>query len=302
MNNELNWDDLRFVLSIQRTGTLSGAGRDLRLSHATIFRRLGELESRMGVKLFERSRTGYSPTTAGEEIANSALQIEEIVINAQRQIQGRDLQPKGTIYLTTTDSLFTGVLSPIFASFQIEYPEIKLDVSLSSVLFNLSRRECDIAIRPTLDPPQHLIGRKTISIPQAVYAAKRDLKELKKISNLASMTWIAPEQSMMYRELDYWMEKQGLINSVALRVNSLLGMASAARARLGVCALPCYLGDSDSDLERLIDTIPELSTDLWLLTHSDLRKTTRIRIFMDYLSNHLKEISQKVVKTSALEK
>ena len=299
MNNVLNWDDLRFVLSIHRTGTLSGAGRELRLSHATVFRHLGDIENRMGVKLFERSRTGYSPTAAGDEIANSAVLIEGIVINAQRQVQGRDLQPKGTIYLTTTDSLFAGILIPIFKSFQIEYPDIKLDISLSNTLFNLSRRECDVAIRPTLNPPQHLIGRKTISIPQAVYGQKWELLKYKNISDLVSMTWIAPEESMMYQELDCWMVEQGLTDSVSLRVNSLVGMASAAKAGLGVCDLPCYIGDHDSELGRLTDTIPELSTDLWLLTHSDLRKNIRIRIFMDYLSSNIKSIRMKVDDTSA---
>ena len=153
MNNRLNWDDLRFVLSIYKMGTLSGAGRNLGLSHATVFRHLKEIESRLGVKLFERSRTGYSPTLAGNEIADSAMQIEDIVFNVERQIQGRDLQPRGTIHLTTTDSLFVGILSPIISTFQSQYPEIKLNISLSNVLFNFNRHECDVAIRPTNTPP-----------------------------------------------------------------------------------------------------------------------------------------------------
>ncbi len=67
MNTGLRWDDLRIALAVATAGSLSGAGRSLGLSHATVFRRLRDIEDRLGVRLFERSRTGYAPTTAGED-------------------------------------------------------------------------------------------------------------------------------------------------------------------------------------------------------------------------------------------
>ena len=90
------------------------------------------------------------------------------------------------------------------------------------------------------------------------------------------------------------MSETGLSNSILLRVNSLLAMAGATKDGLGVCALPCYLGDCDPELKRVTKIIPELSTDLWLLTHCDLRKNVRIRIFMDYLYYELKKTYKKI--------
>ncbi|WP_372972618.1 LysR family transcriptional regulator [Marinobacter sp.] len=66
MNEQrVRWDDLQIVLAIAETGSLSGAGRRLRTSHATVYRRLADMEQRLGVALFHRTRSGYVQTTAG---------------------------------------------------------------------------------------------------------------------------------------------------------------------------------------------------------------------------------------------
>ncbi|MGM0559641.1 MAG: LysR family transcriptional regulator, partial [Pseudomonadota bacterium] len=151
------WDDLRVVRAIAEMGSLSGAGRRLGLSHATVFRRLGEIEARLGVRLFERARGGYSPTPAGEDLAATAGRVEAEVLEVERRLAGQDLRPAGSLRVTTTDTLLSGLLSPLFTEFRQAFPEIALEVSLSNNLFNLSRREADVAIRPVQDPPDTLV-------------------------------------------------------------------------------------------------------------------------------------------------
>ena len=158
MNNTSSWDDLRLVLAIFDAGSLSGAGRILELSHATVFRRLNHVEQNLGVSLFQRSRSGYQPTLAGEEFAATAREIKAQINKLERSVIGQDLKPSGTIRLTTLDSLLFGLLAPLLASFQRDYPEISLEVSVSNQLFDLSKREADIAIRPTSAPSETLFG------------------------------------------------------------------------------------------------------------------------------------------------
>lgn len=289
MNNGFYWDDLRFVLAIHNSSTLSGAGRILGLSHATVFRRLRDMEKRMGVTLFERSRAGVCPTLAGEEAAEAARLIESLVCDVERQIQGKDLSPTGTVRITTTDSLFVGLLSPIMKTFRVKYPEIKLEMSLSNDVFNLSSRDTDIAIRPLITPPDHLIGRKTISIDQAIYGQKGLYSNASERNALGVLPWVGPNDDMGYQELDCWMLENDYNQSVHCRVNSVLGMVAAVRDGLGIAALPCYLADVDPNLARLSQVIPELSTDLWLLVHTDLRRNIRIRITLDYLVSCIRD-------------
>src|SRR5918999_3199739 len=109
----LRWDELRLVLAIGRSGTLSGGARRLAIDHSTAFRRLGALEARLGVRLFERARDGYVATAAGEAVIAAAARFDETVGELERRLAGEDLRPSGTVRVTTTDTLL-GLLAPLF--------------------------------------------------------------------------------------------------------------------------------------------------------------------------------------------
>ncbi len=294
MNRQSSWDDLRLILAVVEAGTLSGAGRRLGLSHATVYRRLGEIEGRLGVKLFDRGRTGYAATAAGEELAAAARRIETEVLNIERRIAGRDLRPSGVVRATTTDTLFVGLLSPILADFRNAYPDISLEIAISNELFSLSKREADVAVRPSMAPPETLVGRKVGTIAQAIYGRKDLIAENAIDLDIRTVEWVRPDERMAYRILDRWMTEQELDEHCKYRVDSLLGMLAAARDGAGLAVLPCYLADSDERLVRIGEAIPALSTDLWLLTHPDLRKTARILAFSDFVADAVKDSSARL--------
>lgn len=280
---EIAWDDLRTVLAIARGGSLSAAARSLDVSHATVFRRLGAIERRLGARLFERGRTGYAPTPAGEELAATAGRVEAEVLAARRRIAGRDLQPAGTVRLTTTDTLLTGLLSPILAEFRKACPDIALEIVVPSRLVDLSRRDADVAVRPTRSPPEHLVGRRIGRIAQAVYASRAAVGDAPG-PDAADGQWVGPDETMGYRMLLDWMSEQGLDGRCRYRVDTVVGLHAAIRDGIGVGVMPCYLGDADPRLVRVGEPIGELALDLWLLTHPDLRRTARIRALMDHLA------------------
>jgi len=279
MHTNLAWDDLRIIGAVADAGSLSGAARQLGVNHATVFRRLGAIEERLGVMLFERSRVGYIPTVAGEEAAAAASRIAAEVSDVERRVLGRDLRPRGTVRVTTTDTLFVGMLSPILADFRAAYPDINLEVVASSRVADLARREADIAVRPESHPPEHLVGRRVGTITQAVYQRLG--------AHGRSDEWIGPDPGMGYRLLEKWMQAQGHDPHCHFRVDSVLGMRAAARDGIGRAVLPCYIGDPDGELERISEPIPELAADLWILLHPDLRNAARIRAAADYLAGSL---------------
>lgn len=280
--HQVSWDDLRTVLAIAQSGSLSGAARALGVSHATVFRRLGGIEERLGVRLFERRRTGYTPTTAGEEVAAAAGRIESEVTGIERRVAGRDLLPSGTVRVTTTDTLLQGLLSPVLADFRRSYPDIHLEVAVSNTLFSLSRREADVAVRPTLTPPENLVGRRIGRIDQAVYGASNVFTQPD--NDLEAVAWIGPDEGMAYRQLETWMTAEGHDARCHYRVDTLQGIQAGVRDGLGVAVLPRYLGDADEQLVALSGSIPALATDLWLLTHTDLRRVARIRAFTAFVA------------------
>jgi len=280
MNSKLSWDDLKIVAAIGTAGSLAGAARKLAASHATVYRRLGRIEAEMGVRLFDRGRDGYAPTVAGEEVLALADRVGADVLAVERRLAGQDLKPSGTVRVTTTDSLYVGLLAPILASFQQEFPDISLEVAVSNRPYDLSKREADVAVRPSAAPSESLIGRQVGRIAQAVYGRAGN-----PAVDLDQMRWVGADEAMQYRELDRWMAKNGLAALCVHRTDSVLAMQAAARSGVGLAALPLYLGEEDPALQRLTAPVEDLATDLWVLVHNDLRTVARIKSFTGAISD-----------------
>ncbi len=282
-----SWDDLRTVLAIGRAGSLSGAARILRVSHPTVFRRLNQIERRLGVRLFERKRFGYTLTVAGEELVAVAERVEADVAVVERRLAGQDLRPSGTVRVTTTDTL-VGLLTPVFAEFRAAHAGIELDLIVSSEVLNISRRDADVAIRPSRQVPENLIGRKASEIGMAVYGHQRLLAGRRRDVALADYPWVGPDESLSYLPLARWLRERRLDERLVYRTNTLLGCREAARGGIGLAVLPCMLGDPAPELVRVGPLLDELRGELWLLTHRDLRDVVRIRVFLDFVTEALR--------------
>ncbi|RAR63013.1 LysR family transcriptional regulator [Onishia taeanensis] len=290
----VRWDDLRVVLAIHAAGSLSGAARRLGLSHATVFRRLDGIERRLGVSLFVRGRRGYTPTPAGEDMAATGARVEREVLGAERRVAGRDLRLSGTLRVTTTDTLLAGLLAPLLADFRRMHPDIVLEVAVSNQLYNLTRRDADVAVRPSSTPPEMLVGRRIGEIAQAVYGSRECQANNAAEQDWHGLDWVGPDAQLGYSALEAWMEHQAVAATCRYRLDSMLGMFSAVREGAGVAVLPCYLADADSRLVRLSEPLAELSTDLWLLTHPDLRRVARIRAFLDFIAEAVIERQERM--------
>jgi DNA-binding transcriptional LysR family regulator len=274
----LAWDDLQLVLLIGRHGGLSGAARALGVNHATVFRRLNAAETRLGVRLFERFRTGYAATPAGETAIALAERMAEEVEALERRLAGQDLRASGTVRVTTTDTLLP-LLADCLAELRQREPAILVELVASNTFFSLTRREADIAVRPTAEPPETLVGRRIADIAYAIYAARGHA--------VAGQAWLAPDEALAYLPSARWLRHHVPESWVVGRANTLLGLRELARAGLGLAALPCFLGDVDPNLVRVGDPVPELAGALWLLTHEDLRHVARVRAVMDGLAASL---------------
>ncbi|WP_423822493.1 LysR family transcriptional regulator [Salinisphaera sp. SPP-AMP-43] len=274
---DLDWNALRLVLAIARSGSLAGAARGLGVAHATIFRRLNAVEQRIGVSLFERARSGYRPTAAGADMVAAAERIEREVIGVEQRVLECQAQPSGTVRLTTTDTLFEGLLAAILADCRRDYPDIALEVAVSNDTYSLTRRQADMAVRAVNQPPEHLVGWRLGQVAMAVYTQANAAPR-------AAYEWVGLDDSVYFPALEAWLAERGDIASrCGYRLDTLLGLRAALRHGAGRGVLPCYLGDSDPDLVRVDEPIETLGTDLWLLVHPDLKRVARIRAVRDLL-------------------
>lgn len=279
-----NWDDLRLFLELTRQGSARAAAEALGVSHSTIVRRVERLEKSLDAKLFDRDYTGYRPTAAGETLLASAESAEQAVLAADRQLRGKDAQLQGEIRLTTPDILAAYFLFPELHSFQQQYRQIELSILISYDVFDLARREADIAIRflgAKQDPPDDLIGRKLGDVYSCYYASESYLQEVEPWSENSEASWIG------WGETDRnpaWVRSSPFPDApVHGHVNNAMLQATAVQNGLGLGTLPCFVGDRIPGVVRIPGCEPYGNYSVWMLSHPDLRDAARHREFRRFI-------------------
>jgi molybdate transport repressor ModE-like protein len=270
-------NDLRLVAAIADAGSLSGAARRLGVNHATAFRRLRNVEARLGVRLFERSAGGYAATVAGEELARAGAMIEHEAAESFRKVAGRDLRLNGLVRITTTDAIASTFVGPIARACRERHAEISLQVITTMEIHNLSKRDADIAIRPSSQPPEHLISEHIAPLTYAVYGSKTYLQRRRNVKELSEHEWIALDDSLILNRTIKWLAKVKPLETVQLRTSTFLGARQACADDLGLAVLPCFLGDTHRALKRVTSPLADCKAELWLLRHPDLRETARVK-------------------------
>lgn len=286
--HDFDWDDLRFFLAVSERGSISAAATYLKVNHSTVLRRLAGLENRLAVRLFDRLPQGYRITAQGEELRNQLRLVKEQIEATERSLGGRDLAPSGLIRVTTTDTLIGGLLMPLLGEFKTSYPAISLEIIINNYFFNLTRREADVAVRPSNRVPENLVGRRLGRLRSAVYASRNYLKKRGKRTDWAAYDWVAPEEALAHLAQAKWMRANVPEHRVVVRVDSLLTMVDAVRCGLGAGMLLCLLADSKKELVRLSKPVDELDTEVWILTHPSLKRVARIQAFTDFLYKRLR--------------
>jgi DNA-binding transcriptional LysR family regulator len=278
----MNWDDLRFVLALARRRTLIAAAATLGTTHTTVARRLQGMEADLGTRLFDATLDGYVPTAAGLQVIQSAERTETDLLALEARILGGDAKLEGKLRVTTMDVLFTRYRET-FTSFIDRYPGIELTLGCTDSEASLTRREADVALRMTNQPPEHLVGRKVGRVEFAVYASRALARRVGSRAAFRAWPWLHWDERLMARWLDGWLAEHAPGARVALRVDvSSLVLREVVASGAGVHFLACAEGDADRRLRRIGPVQAAYGRDVWLLTLPDLRTTSRVRAFMDH--------------------
>ena len=283
MTHRIGWDELRFVLAVADHGSLAAAARKLGVNHTTVLRRIQAFEKAHRLRLFDRLPTGYALTTEGEELIVAARSIDDTVATLERRIAGQDLKLEGTIRVTTTDSLMATIVPPHLASFRARHPRITIEMVMTNAHLSLTKRDADVAIRPTRRPPDALVATRAADFGLGIYGARAYLDK-NPDRRLRDHVWLAGEEILANAPTSEWMARHVPDVEISFRADSYIALFHAAKAGLGLAGLPCCLADSAPDLCRLRGPDPTLMTGLWLLTHRDLRESARVRAFIDHLA------------------
>lgn len=287
-NPKTDWDALRVFLSIARNGTVRGAASEIGTHHSTASRRLDVLEDWLGTRLFDRTRDGYILTGEGEALRDMVSTIADQIDDAAHRIGGREKAPRGTVRMTLPLIMAERIIAPRLAKFCADYPEIDLELLTSYDFFDIDRREADIAIRLDNNPTPSLIGKRLTRYSQCAYATPDYINRTTPDATPDAARWInfSDDRSRFPR----WASQTAYSAVPAWGyVPDVRAQASLAVHGVGMAFLPCLLGDASPELVRLPKQKPVPARDVWVLTHQDLRATTRVRVVMDFAEQAIRE-------------
>jgi DNA-binding transcriptional LysR family regulator len=287
----LVWDDFRVFLAIAREGTLTGAARTLGIDQSTVSRRLVALEASANARLFDRTPEGYVPNSAGSAVRERLQEIEERALEVERVLLGQDARIEGRVRIATSESFAPWFVITHLKALRARHPELVIELVTGNQQASLSRRDADVSIRLRAPAEPNLIGRKLGTVAWGLYAAETYLKERgvpKESGQLKGHDIVGHGDELAGTIGARWLREHGSAGCAVVESNSLLSQAAAVVEGLGVSTLPCVFGDTEKALRRLPPGIIG-HHDIWLVVHSDVRTSARVRAVMDFFAERITE-------------
>jgi DNA-binding transcriptional LysR family regulator len=300
----LDWNDLRYFLAVARAGSTLAASKQLKVSQATVSRRIMALEQTIGVEIFSRKPSGYSLTQRGELLMPAAEAVEESVLAFSDKVAFETRRVSGTVRLTTVESAANAWVIPALAQLRARFPDVRVEIITTDDNLDLARGEADLAIRFGNKPvAEALVVRHLTDMEESFYASHELVARL----GLPE----APGDLARY-PLVTSTDDGGMINSwilanlpdaeIAHRANRLSSIIAGVRAGMGASILPCLMGDDIRGLVRLGPPIAELRTPGWMVTTDQARRQPHVRAVIDFIVGQIQEWLARRSSLSELER
>ncbi len=285
----LSWDDVRYVLAIDRAGSLSAAARQLGVNQSTVSRKLAAIEEAAGARLFVRTTTGYAATPLARDLVPQFEAVEAYMQAAQRRLDGEHDAIAGTVRLTGPRAMTSCFLAPRLAPLRERYPGIELELIADNAFANLAAREADVAIRAQRPTRGYLQGRKVGAIGRALYATRDYLAARPKIrgKDFSGHAIIGFGPQFEGLAEGRWLARNVEGANVVLRSDDQAVHFGAAVGGVGIAFLAHYVAAQSDALVRCAGPPSVKVRDLWLVLHRDLAATPRIRAVAEFVAELL---------------
>lgn len=291
MATSFDWGVMASFLAVARTGRLTVAARRLGIDHTTLSRRITGLEASLGTALFKRSVAGYRMTEQGERFMVAALRVEALAMEAEAEIAGLKTRVAGRVRIGATEGFGTSFLAPRLMRMKGDNPELRLELVTMPRLFNLTRREADIAIGLRRPDQGRLVARKLTDYELGLYASTAYLDACgvpQARADLRDHRLVGYVQDLVYaEELDY-LQPLGLVAPLELASSNLLAQLQMTLSSAGLCVLPRFLAEPEPRLRRVLADEVRLIRSFWLLVHADISDLAAVRHCADFLTDEVR--------------
>ena len=275
----LDWNDLRFAHAVAQSGSLTKAAQALGVHQTTVGRRLAALEEALGFPLFTRSAGGLSPTSEGTRVLASIEPLASALLRFEKHAPGTTTEVRGLVRIAITETGARQLVEGAFSALMARHPELDIELVPSNLVADLARGEVDLAVR-LVRPEGGVVARRLGQVTYGLYASDAYLANHRKPldGDFAGHDVVVPVRELAHGPEAAWLARHATAARPRLRANSLVTLAQAVAAGLGVCALPNNLAEMHAGLRRA-RRLPEIpARPVWLVIHPELRKVARVRV------------------------
>lgn len=290
-----DWDLLRFLVSVARSGSIAGASSQLSESPATVGRKLRDLEKALSLPLFDRGTTGVALTPIGEDILKIAQRIETELCHMGEVARGHRDFKGSRVSVAAPEGFGASVLAPKLIEFHTLNPNIKIDLLLSNQKVNLHNREADIAVRLGKPEAYRVNAIKLGTVKFGIYSSREYLCDLEPIHTLDEFLGhnvVVATGALGNTVQETEFRKITDQCNIAARTDNVNAQLSAVKSGLGFAALPKFMAGDNPDLIEALPGFLTQSLDLWVLTHSDIAPYPHVQTTLEFLG----DLCSKVVE------
>ncbi len=285
---DYRWDDLQVLLSLLRSGSLSGAAQALGVNASTIGRRLDALERALDVQLFERRSDGVVPTAAAEALRGAAESVERSAADVGHVLDSFEAAPEGRVRISAPPAICTHFIVPALARLRRRHPRLAIEVHASIRLADLTLREADVAVRLIRPTSGDLFAKKLGESPSVVLVGE-GMRVPEPLHDPNAIDWVTYTAESAHLPDVQWVSANVSEDRIVLRTSSHESQLAAVRAGLAAILTSRTFvnvpGLREAKLgpalaEKLEARPPQA---LWLVSHRALRKVPRIVATWDFL-------------------
>lgn len=281
----LNWDDIRYFLSVSRTNSFVSAAQQLHVTHCTVSRRISSLETSLETALFVRTERGCSLTPAGEKLYHIAEELERAALKFQDQAPLDNGQVSGKIRIGCPDGLGNCFLAPELKRLQTKNPQLEVELVSVPFYYSLSKREVDILITVTRPSAKKIFAINIIKYKLGLFASVEYVNSTKTLSDLSDLkhhTLIGYIDDLLYDQQLRFIEEIYPPAHTSFRSSTVLGQMSAIKAGIGVGVLPYFMAQMEPTLVQVLP-VHWIERSFWLQVDQDSRKNSRVKHTIDFI-------------------
>jgi DNA-binding transcriptional LysR family regulator len=285
----MEWDDLRFLVAVDRSGSLSAAARLLKVDQTTVGRRLEALQKRLGARLIERNADGTRLTAAGRRACAAGVAMEEAALALEREVSGSEERIEGLVRIATAAG-FMSVLGQALGEARQLHPGLRFEISTSTVTANLVKGEADFAVRMMRDSQASLVARRIGQNSWGLYASESYVRRKGPARSLTGHDVVGYTDPMTRSPGGQWLAQHEAGANVVARVDNAISALDLAEAGVGLAAAPSYMAEARPGLLSIRAGAIGVS-EFFLVAHREVARIPRVRTTMDHIARHVKTIT-----------